>query len=218
MMLLGLIWAMAAPLLLLIPIVILAFLLSLTGWSFNLRITVSAVIVFAVTGTIWWFDYREFVSVCESTGKPRIMSRSTADGIYLDSPTANSFGMNYLHLQGFSWIEMRSIYDRNRIERVTRDSSGQIKTEPAETISARYEVRETFEQPYPHTGLSMTRIIDRQTGALMAQAGSAHFNGGRAHWFSGAYGTRSFPSAMSHSNDFQNYYYLAQRTLGRSAK
>ncbi len=158
-------------------------------------------------------DYKEFVSVCEGVGKPRIFMRGAADGIYLDSPTANSFGMNYVQEQGFAWMEMRSIYDRNKIERVTRDPNGQIRTETTDIISARYEVRETFEQPYPHTGLSMKRVIDRQTGTVMAQAGSANFNGGRMQWVLGVYGTRSCPSAMTDSDDFQAYYYLAQRTL-----
>jgi hypothetical protein len=167
---------------------------------------------------MWWLDYREFISVCKEVGKPKIITHAIADGIFLDSPTANSFGMNYLHQQGFTWMEMRSIYDRNRIEKVIREANGQIRTEPADTINALYEVRETFEQPYPHTGLSMKRIIDRQTGMVMAQAGSAHFKGGRMQWVLGMYGTRSYPSAMTNSEDFQAYYYLAQHTLRPQAK
>jgi hypothetical protein len=202
--------------LLLVPGGLLVVLLSFTGWSRYTRIAISAGLVIVTVGTIWWLDFKEFVSVCEGVGKPRIFMRSTADGIYLDSPTANSFGMNYLHEQGFAWMEMRSIYDRNKIERVTREPNGQIRTEPTDTISARYEVRETFEQPYPHTGLSMKRVIDRQTGTVMAQAGSANFDGGRMQWVLGVYGTRSCPSAMTDSDDFQTYYYLAQRTLRRA--
>ena len=210
---LGIIWAVTAPLLLLMPVALLFALLSFTGWSRRVRMAVATGLVVITVGTIWWLDYKEFVSVCEGVGKPRIIVRSTADGIFLDSPTANSFGMNYLHEQGFSWMEMRSIYDRNKIERVIREANGQIRTEPVDSISARYEVRETFEQPYPHTALSMKRVIDRQTGTVMAQAGSANFNGGRMQWVLGVYGTRSYPSAMTNSEDFQAYYYLAQRTL-----
>jgi hypothetical protein len=113
--------------------------------------------------------------------------------------------MNYLHQQGFAWMEMRSIYDRNKIERVIRESNGQIRTEPTDTIHARYEVRETFEQPYSHTSVDVKRVIDRQTGMVMAQAGSAHFDGGRAKWVLGVYGTRHFPNAMRNSGDFQTY-------------
>lgn len=210
---LGIIWAVTAPLLLLIPGGLLVALLSLTRGSRYVRIAVATGLVIATVGTIWWLDYKEFVSVCEGVGKPRIFMRGAADGIYLDSPTANSFGMNYVQEQGFAWMEMRSIYDRNKIERVTRDPNGQIRTETTDIISARYEVRETFEQQYPHTGLSMKRVIDRQTGTVMAQAGSANFNGGRMEWMLGVYGTRSCPSAMTDSDDFQAYYYLAQRTL-----
>jgi hypothetical protein len=214
MMLLGLIWAMAAPLLLAVAVALVAAALPQTGWSRRRRWTLATGLVLVPVAVLWWQDHQEFVSVCEGAGKPRILARANADGIFLDSPTANSFGMNYLHQMGFAWMEMRSIHDRGKFERVTRDANGQFRTEPVAAISARYEVRETFEQPYPHTGLSMRRVIDRQTGRVMAEAGSAHFSGGRARWVLGAWGTRSFPSAMSDSEAFDLYYYLAQHTLG----
>jgi len=213
MMLLGIFWAVTAPLLLLVAGGLLFSLLSFTVWTRHVRMAVAAGLIVVTVGTTWWLDYKEFVSVCEGVGKPRIISRALADGIYLDSPTANSFGMNYLHQQGFTWMEMRSISDRNKVERVTRDANGQFRTEPTDNISAQYEVRETFEQPYPHTGLSMKRVIDRKTGMVMAQAGSATFSGGRMRWGLGLYGTRSYPNVRTNSEDFQNYYYLAQHTL-----
>jgi len=218
MMLLGLIWAVAAPLMLLPLGALLVVMLNVTDWPRSLRISVAAGVVVLAVGSMWWIDYREFISVCKGAGKPKIITHAITDGIFLDSPTANSFGMNYLYLQGFTWMEMRSIYDRSKIDRATRDENGQIRTEPTDTINARYEVRETFEKPYPHTSLNMTRVIDRQTGMTMSQAGSAHFSGGRMKWVLGAYGTRSYPSAMTNSKDFQDYYYLAQHTLRPQAK
>jgi len=214
MMLLGLIWALGAPLLLLGAVALVVVSLRTTGWSRRRRWMLASGVVVLPVAFLWWQDYQEFVSVCEGAGKPRIHERANADGIFLDSPTANSFGMNYLHQMGFSWMEMRSIYERGKFERVIREADGKLRTEPVVAISARYEVRETFEQPYPHTGLSMRRVIDRQTGRVMAEAGSAHFSGGRARWVLGAYGSRSFPSAMSDSEAFDQYYYLAQHTLG----
>lgn len=213
MMLVGLIWAMAAPLLMLPIGAFLVIALKFTGWSRNIRISVAAGIVLATVGSFWWMDYCEFSAVCDRIGKPRIFSRAKADGIFLDSPTANSFGMNYLHQLGFSWMEIRSIYDRSKFERYIRDPNGQIRTESIEEITARYEVRETFEKPYSHTSVDVRRVIDRQTDQVMAQAGSVHFDGGRAKWVLGAYGSRSYPSAMTNSNDFKTYYYLAQHTL-----
>lgn len=214
MMLLGLIWAMGAPLLLLGAAALVVAALRRSGWSRRWRWVLAGGVVLLPVAVLWWQDYQEFVSVCEGAGKPRILARASADGIFLDSPTANSFGMNYLHQMGFAWMEMRSIYDRGKFERVTRDGDGSFRTEPVAVISARYEVRETFEQPYPHTGLNLRRVIDRQTGQVMAEAGSAHFSGGRARWVLGAYGSRSFPSAMSDPEAFDQYYYLAQHTLG----
>ncbi len=213
MMLLGLVWVFTAPLSLLLAGAALFYILGFSGLSRTIRIAFAAVITVVPVASVWWLDYREFVRTCEQTGKPRIFQRATADGIYLDSQTANSFGMNYLHQQGFSWMEMRSIYDRTKFERVTRDANGQIRTAPIDTITARYEVRETFEQPHPHTGLSMKYVYDRQTGVLMAQAGSAHFSGGRMKWVLGMYGSRSYPSAMTNGDDFKGFYYLAQYTL-----
>lgn len=212
-MLVGLVWAVAAPLLMLPIGALLVIGLSFTGWTRSVRSAVAAGTVVATVGGIWWMDYRNFSAVCERVGKPRIYSRAKADGIFLDSPTANSFGMNYLHQQGFTWMEIRSIYDRGKFERVIRDSNGQIRTEPIGTVTARYEVRETFEKPYVHTSVDVRRVIDRQTGHVMAQAGSVHFDGGRAKWVLGAYGSRSYPSAMTNGNDFKGYYYLAQQTL-----
>ncbi len=213
---LGIIWAATAPLLLLIPIILLAVLLSFTGWPRAARIALASGLVLTAVGIFWWQDYKEFASICEGIGKPRIFMRATADGIFLESPTANSFGMSYLHEQGFAWMEMRSVYDRNKIERVTREPDGRFRTEHVSAISARYEVLEIFEQPYSHTGVSMKRIIDRETGMVMAQAGSANFRGGRMQWVLGVYGTRSCPNAMTNSDDFQAYYYLAERTLRQS--
>ena len=213
MMLIGIIWAVAAPLLLLPIGAILVLLLNFTGWSRYRRITVVSGIVVVTVGSIWWADYREFTKVCERVGKPQIFARAKTDGIYLDSPTANSFGMNYLNQQGFAWMEMRSIYDHNKIERVVREANGQTRTEQTDAITARYVVRETFEQPYPHTSMNITRVTDRQTGMVMAQAGSANFDGGWTKWVLGVYGSRHYPDAMTSRDDFQTYYYLAQRTL-----
>jgi hypothetical protein len=58
----------------------------------------------------------------------------------------------------------------------------------------------------------MTRIIDRETGQVMAQAGSAHFDAGWTMWLLGGYGSRHYPD-MTHRNDFRTYYDLAKRTL-----
>ena len=121
--------------------------------------------------------------------------------------------MTYLQQQGFTWMEIQSVYDRNRIELVVRETNGRIRMEPTDAIHARYEIRETFEQPYPHTSVLMKRIIDRQTGTMMAKAGSASFDGGRARWVLGVYGTRHFPDALTNGEDFRAYYNLAQRTL-----
>jgi len=213
MMLLGIVWAAAAPLLLLPVVALLVLLLRFTGWQRHTRIAVAAAIVVVTVGASWWVNYREFASVCERVGKPQIIARAKAEGIFLDSPTANSFGMKYVNQQGFAWMEMRSIYDRNKIERVIREASGQTGTEPTDAITARYEVSETFEQPYPHTSINITRIIDRQTGMIMAHAGTAHFDGGWTKWVLGVYGSRHYPNAMTGRDDFLTYYNLAQRTL-----
>jgi hypothetical protein len=213
MMLLGLIWAAFAPLLLVPVGALLVVLLGFTGWSRNVRMVVAAGMVVVVVGTCWWLDYKEFSLVCERVGKPRIIAHAAADGIFLDSPTANSFGMRYVQDQGFAWMEMRSIYDRNNIELVTREADGRIRTEPTDTIKARYEVRETFERPHPHISTNITRVIDRQTGMIMAQAGSVDFDGGRTNWVLGMYGARHFPNVLTHGEDFKTYYNLAQRTL-----
>jgi hypothetical protein len=212
MTLVGIIWAGLAPLLMVPVVALLVVMLRLTGWSKFTRIAVATICVVVPVGTVWWLDYREFEGVCKRVGKPQIFTRAVAEGIFLDSSTANSFGMRYLDPGSFHWMEMRSIYDPEKIEHVTRLPDGRTRSEPVDTITARYEVRETAELPFHHTTVMMRRIIDRETGQVMAQAGSAHFDGGRTMWLLGVYGSRHYPD-INHGDDFRTYYDLAKRTL-----
>jgi hypothetical protein len=146
-----------------------------------------------------------------------VYRKASADGIFLNSGTANSFGTRYLLEEGFSWMEAPSIYTRGAWTRYERDSSASnpnnIKTTEITALTARYEVREIFSQPFPHTGLSTTQVIDRSTAGVLAKAGRANFDGGRAKWFLGAWGTTDCPSAMRESDNFSAYYHLAKQTL-----
>lgn len=213
MMLVGIIWAATAPLLLLAAALLLMRLLAFTGWSQQRRFAFAAALVALPTGALWWSDRAEFVAACDALGAPRIYATAHADGLYLNSSTANSFGTRYLHEEGFAWMEIRSIYQRDKFERWRRNADGSMATTPIENVTARYEARESFEQPYPHTGLSMTTIVDRQDGRVLAEAGHGNFDGGRARWVLGAYGSSSCPSAFSDSEGFRKYYHLANLTL-----
>lgn len=222
MMLIGLIWAALAPLILVALIVALAWLLrraqrrGAVAWAMA--------IVLLPVASVWLWDRTEFIGVCNGEGKPVIFRKATADGVFLNSGTSNSFGMRYLHDEGFSWIEAPSIYRRGawvRYERGTapdanKDGSrttANIVTTEIPAITARFEVREDSSQPYSHTSLSQTKVIDRNSGELIAKAGNAHFNGGRMQWVLGAWGARTCPSAMSSPEDFNDYYHLAKKTL-----
>ena len=79
--------------------------------------------------------------------------------------------------------------------------------------TARYEVREIFEQRPPKLNISRTLVIDRQTGKEMARAASVTFNGGRMSWLLGVWGMADCPSASSDSAGFRAWYHLAKNTL-----
>ena len=215
MMLLGLIWAALAPLSLVLLIALVAWMLRRAGQ--RMAIPLSALVVLAPVAAVWFVDRAEFVSVCEGAGKPVIYRKASADGIYLNSSTANSFGMRYLQDEGFTWVEAPSIYKRGESVRYARDTTSKDKyavtTTEIPAITARFEVREDFSQPFGHTGLSLTSIVDRSTGEVLAKAGSATFGGGRMTPVLGAWGLRSCPSAMSESKTFNEYYHLAKLTL-----
>jgi len=222
MMLIGLIWAALAPLILLALIAALAWLLRRA----RLRGAVvwAMAIVLLPVAAVWLWDRAEFIGVCSGEGKPVIFRKAMADGVFLNSGTSNSFGMRYLHDEGFSWIEAPSIYRRGSWVRYERSgavatdkdhsrTTANIITTEIPAITARFEVREDSSQPFSHTSLSQTSVIDRTSGELMAKAGNAHFSGGRMKWVLGAWGARTCPSAMSSPEDFNDYYHLAKKTL-----
>ncbi len=215
MMLIGIVWAALAPLSLVLVAILLAR--ALRRRAGRAALPIAAVLVAAPVATLWLRDRAQFRTVCDGVAKAVIIRKASADGILLASGTANSFGMRYLHEEGFAWIEAPSISRRDawvRYERVaSRSDSAAIRTVEIPAPTARYEVREDFSQPFRHTGLSRTTVVDRTTGDVIASAGSATFDGGTAKWVLGAWGSGSCPSAMSSPAAFDDYYHLARKTL-----
>lgn len=216
MMILGFIWAAFAPVILIVLVVVLARWLG--------RAAVRGAVLWAMgvvllpVAALWFWDREAFLNVCATEGKPIIFRKAMAEGIFLNSGTSNSFGMRYLHEEGFSWVEAPSIYRRGSWVRYARsgpagNGTANITTTEIAEITARYEVREESSEPFDHTHLSQTVIVDRTNQEVMAKAGTAHFSGGRAKWVLGAWGSLSCPSPMSHPDDFNDYYHLAKKTL-----
>ena len=162
---------------------------------------------------LWWLDWRQFDALCSSEASARILQRAKADLIFLNSRTANSFGQRYLQDEGFAQVEAPSIYRRDGFVRYERDASGTVKATESDALTARYEVREVFSQHHGHTGVNRTEVVDRQTGQVMASAGSASFDGGRVKWVLGAWGSARCPSAFSNPQGFNAHYHLARDTL-----
>ena len=214
-MFIAVIWAALAPL------ILVALIVALAWWLRRARapgaVLWAMAVVLLPVSAVWWWDRAEFIDVCTGEGKPVIFRKAMAEGVFLNSGTSNSFGMRYLHEEGFLWVEAPSIYQRDawvRYERSgTTGNTANITTSEIPAITARYEVREDSSQPFSHTSLSQTKIIDRTSGEVLAKAGIAHFNGGRMVWVLGAWGGSSCPSAMSSAEDFNDYYHLAKKTL-----
>lgn len=210
MMMIGVIWAALAPLLIVAAMAALAFALRRRGvaraWP------IAAALMLAPMATVYWLERAAFRRICDDAGRAVIHEKAMADGFLLTSGTAYSFGMRYLS-EGFDWIEMRDIYRRDGWARATRQADGATTLTPIDKPTARYEVRETFEQPRSGVGLSVTHVIDRETGAELARAARGTFDGGWMKWGLGAFGVSSCPSAYSDSNGFRRYYDLVKDTL-----
>ena len=211
MMLIGIIWAVLAPVSLVIVVILLAWMLRKSAVRWAAPLAIAAVLT--PVAVVWLLDRADFIRVCDGEGKPVVYRHATAEGIFLNSGTSNSFGMRYLHEEGFHWMEAPSIYQRNAWVRYERSGDGSISTTDIPAITARYEVREDFSQPHGHTGLSQTKVIDRASGELLAKAGSATFDGGRMRLVLGAWGTQTCPSAMSSPEAFNEVYHLAKNAL-----
>lgn len=232
MMLLAMIWVVIAPVSLLLPIwalykglVALAvperwFVRWMPDRWRTLRVGLATVLVVCPVALIWYMDHQAFAQVCQQYGKPVIYRTTQTDGFFLDDGTANSFGMRYLQTDGFAWMEARSIYQRDAFVRYSRAADGHITETPQATQTARYIVVGSSEQPYTHTSVMRTRIIDTQASAgaqELAHAAMVHFNGGRLHWVLGIYGSDSYPSVMTDSATWRAAYDLVRNTLNPAA-
>ena len=215
MMAIGLLWAALAPLSLVLAVVLAVWLLRRfgpAGLSKARATIIAALIVLAPVAAIYAVDRSAFAKVCAAEAGAAIAEKASADGVLLNSPTANSFGMRYLQDEGFSWFEARDIYKRGHWVRYARDDKGAVVTTPVDAPTARYEVREDFEQR-PGIGVSKVDVVDRQTGKAIAHAASLTFDGGRLVWLLGAWGVASCPSAYSDPEGFRAFYHLAKDTL-----
>lgn len=213
MMMLGFVWALFAPLLLVAAIMLVAR--TLRG-RFGRRRAVGIAVasVLAPVATVWGYQFAEFKALCHSRNAAGISEKAKADGFLLDSPTSNSFGMGYLQTQGFKWIEARDIYRRDGWVRYRRDAAGTITTTPIDAPTARYEVREEHADPVSHSHFATTSVHDRESGRQMARASNGHFSGGTMKWVLGAWGSASCPNPMWDGEGFRRFYYLARDTLG----
>lgn len=204
---LGFVWAVFAPLLLLGLIAAVGMLLrkrSKRPWS------LAAALVLGTVALLYGWDRWQFAALCDSLDEPTILERRVVDGILLDSSTANSFGLRYLHDEGFTWMEARDIYRPGGWRRYTREADGRITEAPIEAISATVVVLETHEQR-DSASIMRTEVRERAGNRLLAHGASANFRGGRTKWLLGAWGGASCPDAGSAA--WSRHYHLARNTL-----
>lgn len=216
MMLLGLLWSAAAPLLLLLPAALLSWVLHRVrpDWGRSRRRLLAAALVLAAVLALWVPDRLHFAQRCTDLGPPRVLQRAQADGIFLDDPTANSFGTRYLHDEGFAWMEARSIYQRDRFTRY-RKVDGRIVSDEVDALTAAYTVQSTHEVQDGGVSVQRTTVSERASGRVLASAAMAHFHGGRARWVLGAWGSASCPNPVTADGAaaFEAAYHLARDTL-----
>jgi hypothetical protein len=215
-MLLGIVWAIGAPVLILLVGAALNLASSrlFPAVSAPVRRAASFGLPLLIVTVLWWQDRAEFNAQCASLGRSVVYETRSVEGIFLDDSTANSFGMRYLQEEGFQWMEARSIYARNRFTRYERHGS-EIRSREIDAISASVAVIATHDRLSPWTSAQRVTIKDRSTGQVLATAAQAHFNGGRAYWLLGAWGSGSCPDPASSegSAEFNRFYHLARLTL-----
>ena len=221
MMLIGILWAAFAPAILIFCACLLSLMLKKMKWldRFSLnekkhrwpRFIVSLVLVMLVPLSVWLPEKKKFDQYCAAHGTPIIFKKEKTDGFFLDDSTANSFGMRYLHEEGFSWIEARSIYNPKEYTRYEKNG-GAILEKEIEKITAEFEVKSVFSEK---EGISISEMIISRisTGEKLASAANINFDGGWAKWVFGAWGPQSCPSAQSNPEAFKKMYGLAKDTL-----
>ncbi len=159
-------------------------------------------------------DRVRFAAVCDTLISARINEHRLVDGFFLDDSTANSFGMRYLHEEGFAWIEARSIYARERFTRYRREATG-IASEEIDALTATVRVAAEHESRSGGLSIQRTVVTDRASGRELARGELGRFDGGRARWALGLWGSADCrnPASTQGNRDFQDWYHLARNTL-----
>jgi hypothetical protein len=224
MMIVGLIWAVFAPAMLVFTAWFLYFtarktnLLGRMGMVKNVRrnsILISISIPLFLMLAFYVPDRMAFRAVCKTIGEPMIFRTEKVDGFYLNSGTASSFGMQYLREPGFEWIEINSIYNRGKFTRYTRIPIGNdFDREEIDGLTATHMVKEIFNHG-PMVSTYEILISRRDTGEILARAKRASFLGGRARWVLGAYGMAKCPSPFTTEGSIaaDKMFHLAWETL-----
>lgn len=217
MMLVGMVWALLAPLLLLVPAAALVGWMRVAGRPARARLHWPLAVggVLAAVLAVWLPQRWQFARLCDSLGAPQILQTAQADGFFLDDGTANSFGMRYLQEEGFAWIEARSIFRREGYTRYTRAADGRITGAETGALSAAFRLHAADEDLPGGTHVQRLQLTRIDTGAVLASAASAHFQGGHARWVLGMWGSASCPSPVTPagSRAFQQTYHLARDAL-----
>lgn len=217
MMLVGMVWALLAPLLLLIPAAVLSWLMRRAGWPARARLRWPLAVgaMAAAVLAVWLPQRLQFARPCNELGSPQILQTAQADGFFLDDSTANSFGMRYLREEGFAWMEAPSIYRRDAYTRYTREADGHITSAEVGALTAAYRLHAVDEDLADGTHVQRLQLTRIDTGAVLASAASANFQGGHARWVLGMWGSASCPNPVTPagSRAFQQTYHLARDVL-----
>jgi hypothetical protein len=230
MMLVGILWAVLAPLSLpLIAGLITLFIRRLArpgqavpadavrppipAWEIYI-LSLTAVVI--CVGAIWVFDRYRFTDACNEMLDEQVnahLGGKMVEGIYLNDSTANSFGMRYLQEEGFRWMEAADYRQLGRFVRYERGADKSITTTSIDTPTAQFEVRSDFLRPDDYTSFTVTRILERQSQKELANAALGNFNGGRMRWLLGVYGTASCNAPGS--AEWSHAYHLAKEVFGK---
>lgn len=208
--LLGLVWAVTAPLL---TSMLLIGLARLSCSVFKIRVSrkrlyIATLLAFWIPLLLVHMQQRHAFE--QRMQEYNVVSKSLDHierHIYLDSPTAGSFGSRYM-TEGFT-VDYRPYPTEQKLVQSAQKSDGSITTQTIAQSVARAKIIELHASFDAYSIMQYKAFYDDQ---LIAQSAIGHFQGsGMARWSLGAWGTYSYPAAGSDS--WLNAYYLGCTTF-----
>ncbi len=187
-------------------------------WRQPLALTLATGIVALPVLALYLPGRYAYERICEAETRPVIAETTRAEGYFRSS--LYPYEAQLILGQGqFAFVEGPDMYHRGAYIRYTLNAVGDRLATPMDQPSADYLVDDEHAVLSHGISIHRKRIVERASGRELARAASAVYHGGAAAWLLGAHGLSSCPDIRSRagSRDFDTYYHLETRVLGAPA-